>query len=92
MSAETGFALVDPDDVVVGTLDCSSFRPMARIEEMKMAESVDGLRHVLELHDKHGSAAYVGPLPYMAQVNAIGFLRREYSLLDAKRTGYRCAR
>ena len=86
MSKEGRFALVDPADVVVG-IDCSTFRPLTPIAEMKMAESCDGLRHVLELHDKRG-ASYLGALPYMAQVNPIGFLQREHAMLEARRTGY----
>ena len=83
---ERGFALVDPADVVVG-IDCSSFWPVREIEKLKMAESRDGLKHVLEFHDEHGRASYVGPLPYMVQVNIIGFLQRENGLLNAKRKG-----
>ena len=91
MSEEHGFALVDPAEVVVG-IDCSSFQPCIEIGKMKMAESSDGLKHVLEIADERGRASYSGPLPYMAQINAIGFLRREYALLDAKRTGYKWQR
>ncbi len=87
----TGFALVDPADVVVG-IDCSGFRPVREIEKLKMAGSSDGLKHILEFHDEHGRAFYLGPLPYMAQVNALGFLQREHGLLTARRTGYRWTR
>ena len=85
MSEETGFELVGETP----RIDCSSFNPTVEIEEMKLAEVKDGLKHILEYYDEKGRARYTGHIPFMASANPIGFLSRKHGMLGAKRAGYR---
>ena len=73
------------------TIDCSLFTPVRGIGELKVVESGDGLRHILEFHGRDGTA-YQGPTPYMVERNICGFLQRENGIADAKRSGYRWKR
>jgi hypothetical protein len=68
-------------------LDCLSFVQVRRIEDMKQAESDDGLRHELEFHGEDGT--YIGTAPQMLQHSVLNFLLREKSIADARKRGYR---
>lgn len=72
-------------------IDCSAFVPVYEIGGMKMAETDDGLKHVLHFRGGDGTA-YEGPSPFMIQRNALGFLQRENGIAQARKRGYRVPR
>ena len=70
-------------------IDCSSFTQVRRIEEMKPADVADGLRHELEVLGPDDHEAYAGPAPHLIQHSVLNFLRRQRSLYEARKRGYR---
>jgi hypothetical protein len=72
-------------------IDCSSFVQPRQVEGLLTTAPQDGLTHILEFRGADG-AVYDGPTPVMVQRNAIGFLRRENAISDARRRGYRWRR